>query len=149
MNRSCEETFTFMYQDLKVALPTNGQTNGRMDGQTDGRTDRRMNVQKISPYYRTSSPIGGTALPPPMKSKEKVEQGKGSADHLMHLDYLRKGGASHCPNVHPYVHLSVQLYVHTSCTSINPHFCPYVHSPVHPSNSEPMRADFFAFFASF
>ena len=51
-----------------------------MDGRTYG--------QKISPFYRTSSPIGAAALPPPMKTKEKVEQGKGTADHLMPLGYL-------------------------------------------------------------
>ena len=51
--------------------------NGRMDVRTDER--------KISPFYRTSSPIGAAALPPPVKTKEKVEQGKGTADHLMPL----------------------------------------------------------------
>ena len=56
----------------------------RTNGQTDEQTDKR----KISPFYRTSSPIGATALPPPMKTKEKVEQGKGTADHLMPLGYL-------------------------------------------------------------
>ena len=56
-----------------------------MDGWTyNGRTDGR----KISPFYRTSSPIGAAALPAPMKTKEKVEQGKGTADHLMPLGYL-------------------------------------------------------------
>ena len=43
---------------------------------------------KISPFYRTLSLIGAAALPPPMKTKEKVEQGKGNADHLMPLGYL-------------------------------------------------------------
>ena len=47
-------------------------------------TDR----QKIYPLYRTSSPIGAAALLSPMKTKEKVEQGKGTADHLMPLAYL-------------------------------------------------------------
>ena len=47
-----------------------------------------MNERKISSFYRTLSPIGPAALPPPMKSKEKVEQGKGTADHLMPLGYL-------------------------------------------------------------
>merc|ERR1712168_1711118 len=51
---------------------------------TDGQTDR----QKISPFYRTSSPNGAAALPPPLKTKEKVEQGKGTADHLMSLGNL-------------------------------------------------------------
>ena len=53
-----------------------------------GGTDRQMYQRKISPFYRTSSPIGATALPPPMNTKEKVEQGKGTADHLMPLGYL-------------------------------------------------------------
>ena len=44
----------------------------------------RMNEWTISPFYRTSSPIKAAALPPPMK----VEQGKGTADHLMPLGYL-------------------------------------------------------------
>ena len=34
------------------------------------------------------SPIRAAALPPPMKTEEKVEQGKGTADHLMPLGYL-------------------------------------------------------------
>ena len=51
-----------------------------MDGKTYGR--------KISPFYRTTSPIGAAALPPPMKTKAKEEQGKGTADHLMPLGYL-------------------------------------------------------------
>ena len=56
----------------------------RGGGGTDGQTNR----WKISPFYRTLSPIGAAALPPPMKTKEKVEQGKGTADHLMPLGYL-------------------------------------------------------------
>ena len=54
----------------------------------NGRTDGRTNGRKISPFYRTLSPIGAAALPPPMKTKEKVEQGKGTVDHLMPLGYL-------------------------------------------------------------
>ena len=54
-----------------------------MDGRTDGWTDG----WKIFPFYRTLSPIGAAALPPPMKTKEKVEQGKGTADHLMPFGY--------------------------------------------------------------
>ena len=61
---------------------------GGTDGRTDGRSDQRTYGRKISPFYRTSSPIGAAALPPPMKTKEKVEQGKGTADHLMPLGYL-------------------------------------------------------------
>ena len=57
-------------------------------GQTDKRTNKQTNVQKISPFYRTSSPIKAAALPPPMKIKEKVEQGKETADHFMPLGYL-------------------------------------------------------------
>ena len=52
------------------------------------RTDKQTNKRKISPFYRTSSPIGAAALPHPMKTKEKVEQGKGTADHLMPLGYF-------------------------------------------------------------
>ena len=52
----------------------------------DERTDVR--TYKISPFYRTLSPIGATALAAPMKTKEKVEQGKGTADHLMLLCFL-------------------------------------------------------------
>merc|ERR1712055_602521 len=44
--------------------------------------------QKISPFYRTLSPIRAAALPAPIKTKEKVEQGKGTADHLMPLGYV-------------------------------------------------------------
>ena len=54
----------------------------------DGWADGQMNKRKISPFYRTLSPIGAAALPPPMKTKEKLEQGKGTADHLMPLGYL-------------------------------------------------------------
>ena len=54
----------------------------------DGWTNGQMDEWKISPFYRASSPIGAAALPPPMKTKEKVEQGKGTADHLMPLGYL-------------------------------------------------------------
>ena len=57
-------------------------------GGMDGRTDELTNGRKISPFYRTLSPIGAAALPAPMKTKEKVEQGKGCADHLMPLGYL-------------------------------------------------------------
>ena len=57
-------------------------------GGTYVRTDVRTDERKISPFYRTSSPIGAAALPPPMKTKEKVEQGKGTADHLMPLGYF-------------------------------------------------------------
>ena len=57
-------------------------------GGTDAQMDKQTDKQKISSFYRTLSPIGPAALPPPMKSKEKVEQGKGTADHLMPLGYL-------------------------------------------------------------
>ena len=60
-----------------------------------------MDRQKISPFYRTLSPIGAAALPPPMKTMEKIEQGKGTADHLMPLGYLfralwHSGPLAHC-----------------------------------------------------
>ena len=41
--------------------PLRGGTDIRMDGRTYGRTDGR----KISPFYRTSSPIGAAAQKPP------------------------------------------------------------------------------------
>ena len=55
-----------------------------LEGPEGGRTDKR----KIFPFYRTSSPIRAAALPATMKNKEKVEQGKGTADHLMPLGYF-------------------------------------------------------------
>ena len=58
------------------------------DGQMDRWTDGRTYQQKISPFYRTLSPIGAAALPAPMKTKVKLEQGKGTADHLMPLGYF-------------------------------------------------------------
>ena len=60
----------------------------------NGQMDRWTNGLKISPFYRTLSPIVATALPPPMKIKEKVEQGKGTADHLTPLGYLLLGNAT-------------------------------------------------------
>ena len=35
------------------------------------------------PILQDFVPYRAAALPPPMKTKEKVEQGKGTADHLM------------------------------------------------------------------
>ena len=58
---------------------------GWKDKWMDEWMDEWTNKQKISPFYRTSSPFGAAALPPPMKTKEKVEQGKGTADHLLLL----------------------------------------------------------------
>ena len=44
---------------------TDGETDGQMDGQTDrwtnGQTDGRMDRWKISPFYRTLSPIRAAA----------------------------------------------------------------------------------------
>ena len=57
------------------------------EGGMDEQMNRWMDEWKISLFYRTLSPIGAAALPPPMKTKEKVEQGKGTADHLMPLGY--------------------------------------------------------------
>ena len=57
-----------------------------------------MNKWKISPFYRTLSPIGAAALPPPMKTKKKVEQGKGTADHLMPLGYFLGSGPNRGPS---------------------------------------------------
>ena len=52
--------------------------------QRGGRTDKRTNVQKISPFYKALSPIRAAALLPPMKTKKKVEQGKGTGDYLLY-----------------------------------------------------------------
>ena len=46
MKRACGETFAFIYQDLKVALPTDQRTDQRTDGPTDGPTD--------TPSYRNA-----------------------------------------------------------------------------------------------
>ena len=54
----------------------------------DGHMDIHTYIGKISLFYRTLSPIGAAVLPPSMKTKEKVEQGKGTADHLMPLGYF-------------------------------------------------------------
>ena len=62
------------------------QRGGRMDirmdvwtyGRTSGRTYGQMYGRKISPFYRTSSPIGTAALPPPIKTKEKSRAGQGN-----------------------------------------------------------------------
>ena len=69
------------------------------------------------PIYRTLSPIWATALPPPMKTKEKVEQGKGTADHLMPLGYLLHISVhlSVCASVCP----SVRLF-HLECLVLRP-----------------------------
>ena len=64
------------------------QRSGWTDEWMNKRANERTNKQKISSFYRISSPIGAAALPAPMKTKEKVEQGKGTADHLMPLGYF-------------------------------------------------------------
>ena len=58
--------------------------DGRMDGQTDG--------WKMSPFYRTLSPIGAAALLQPNFDPKTKKQGKGTADHMMPLgDWLVMG----------------------------------------------------------
>ena len=48
-----------------------------------------MNKQTENlPILQDFVPYRGAVLPPPMKIKEKVEQGKGTADHLMPLGYF-------------------------------------------------------------
>ena len=56
------------------------QRGKRMDERTNGK----------SPHLKDFVPYRATALPPPMKTKEKVEQGKGTTDHLMPLGYFIK-----------------------------------------------------------
>ena len=46
------------------------QKRKRMDGWTNGRTEKQKDRQKISPFYKTLSPIGAAALLPPKKTKE-------------------------------------------------------------------------------
>ena len=54
---------------------------GGTDGRTNGRTENLPILQDFVPYR-------GRCPASPMKTKEKVEQGKGTADHLMPLGYL-------------------------------------------------------------
>ena len=51
--------------------------------------DKRMKGWKISPFYKTSSPIGAAALPPPIDTKERVEQGKGKGKGLWATYYYQ------------------------------------------------------------
>ena len=46
------------------------QLSLKPEGGTDGHTDGRTNKQKISPFYRTLSPIGAAALLPAMETKK-------------------------------------------------------------------------------
>ena len=51
-----------------------------MDGRMNGRTENLPILQDFVPYR-------GRCPASPMKTMEKVEQGKGTADHLMPLGY--------------------------------------------------------------
>ena len=53
----------------------------RTDGRMDGRTENLPILKDFVPYQ-------GRCPASPMKTKEKEEQGKGTADHLMPLGYL-------------------------------------------------------------
>ena len=44
-----------------------------------------MDEQKISPFYRTSSPIGAAAPLQPNFNPKTIKRGKGTADHMMPL----------------------------------------------------------------
>ena len=74
-----------------------------MDGQTDGQT----NEQKISPFYRTSSPIGAAAPLQPNFNLKTIKRGKGTADHMMPLGaWFILGEAIQIQNdlaIHPYI----------------------------------------------
>ena len=52
-----------------------------MDERTYGHMENLPILQDFVPYW-------GRCPASPMKTKEKVEQGKGTADHLMPLGYL-------------------------------------------------------------
>ena len=60
-------------------------TNKRTDGQTDGRTDGQTDKWKISPFYRTSSPIGAAA--------QKLEL---QANSVYKLDVSKKNSVAFC-----------------------------------------------------
>ena len=58
----------------------------RMDGWMDGRMDDgRTDGRKISPFYRTSSPIGAAAPLQPNFNPKTIKRGKGTAVHMMPL----------------------------------------------------------------
>ena len=58
---------------------------GPSRGVTDGRTDGWTNKQKISPFYRTLSPIGAAAPLQLNFNLKTIKRGKGTADHMMPL----------------------------------------------------------------
>ena len=62
-----------------------GQTDGQMDGRTDGWMDKQMDGRKISPFYRTLSPIGAAASLQPNFNSKTIKRGKGTTDHMMPL----------------------------------------------------------------
>ena len=65
--------------------PDDDITQAWLDGPEGGRMDRWTK----SPHsIGLCPPIGTAALPSPMKTEEKEEQGKGTADHLLPLGYL-------------------------------------------------------------
>ena len=57
------------------------QRGGQTDGRTNERTENLPILQDLVPYR-------GRCPASPMKTKEKVEQSKGTADHLMPLGYF-------------------------------------------------------------
>ena len=57
-----------------------GPEEGWMDGRTDVRTENLPILQDFVPYQ-------GCCPASPMKTKEEVERGKGTADRLMPLGY--------------------------------------------------------------
>ena len=59
--------FPYVRPYVRPSVPPSGPFS-QTDGRTDGRTDRRTYVRKISPFYRTLSPIGAAALLPQGRS---------------------------------------------------------------------------------
>ena len=47
--------------------------------------DRWTDERKISPFYRTSSPIGAAAPLQPNFNPKTIKRGKSTADHMMPL----------------------------------------------------------------
>ena len=70
---------------LRPAWLALGPWRGGTDERTDERMDERTNERKISPFYRTSSPIGAAAPLQPNFNLKTIKRGKGTADHMMFL----------------------------------------------------------------
>ena len=66
--------------------------------QRGGRMDKRMDGRKISPFYRTSSPIGAAAQKPDNRWKELFNSHKIRASAIFYLFWFRSYGLSKVHN---------------------------------------------------